>query len=465
MNTERKSERGASAKKLTGYRCIKFSISEPSVLAVKMTYTVDHFASWAEKHSTWNSLREWLVSAEGGKLRIVEPKTSPYALIRYVKESSDLSKSHVRWCRSVLIHKESRQIRSVAPPRGEDLSETTTIPETLSLETFEEGTMITIFRDLQNGVTLSTRSRVGAKGRFYDNGPTFESMLKDALGSVEVESLLPPLLASEGSVAVFATVVVRHPENRIVAPVEKPTAVLIHQGTIRKTGAVELNESPSVIGISGPSSLEVSGKTFKALERSLTEMAHEKGQFWQGAVLRDGSGNRYRWRNPSYVLIKNLRGNESNPGERFARLRKTRTLDQYKMVFNGESKALYEMEGNLRKNTRQLFHFYCDVFKARTTQFYRLPWPFKHHVSVLHNMFKNELFKQGKKVDLEVVIRYVNGLTNEDLANFTKELKTDLAPESEKTDVKPESKGKSSPKASKTEVVEEAQDSEASDEE
>jgi hypothetical protein len=394
------------------------------------------FASWAEKHATWESLRGWLQSAEGGKLRIVEPKNSPYALVRYVKDTSDMSKSHVPWCRSILIHKETRQMRSIAPPRGQDLSESTPLKEGLYLETFEEGTMITIFRDLQNGITLSTRSRVGAKGRFYDNGPTFESMLKDALAGSEVDSLLPPLLASEGSVAVFATVVFRHPANRIVAPVEKPCAVLIHQGVVRKTGVVEMNERPTAPAshVSVPVPIEASTKSFKGLERSLTEMAHEKGQFWQGVVLRDGAGNRYRWRNPSYVLIKNLRGNESSPGERFARLRKARTLDQYKMVFNDESKALYEMEGNLRKNTRQIFHFYCDVFKARTTPYYRVPWPFKHHLCVLHNLFKSELTKQGKKVDLDVVIRYVNGMSNEDMGTFTSVLKTDLRPESEKED-------------------------------
>lgn len=433
-----------------------------------MSYNVEVFASWAEKHATWESLRSWLQSEEGGKLRTVEPKNSPYALVRYMNDKSDLSKSHVRWCRSILIHKESRQVRCLAPPRGQDLSESTPLTEGLHVETFEEGTMISIFRDLQNGVTLNTRSRIGAKGRFYDDGPTFQSMLKDALSGTEIESLLPPLLASEGTVAVFATVVFRHPSNRIVSPVEKPCCVLIHQGLVRKTGVVELNERPTISesmgsSVSVPAPIDVPIKSFKALERSLTELAHEKGQFWQGVVLRDGSGNRFRWRNPSYVLIKNLRGNESSPGQRFARLRRTRMLDQYKMVFNTESKALYEMEGNLRKNTRQIFHFYCDVFKARTTPYYRLPWPFKYHVSVLHNQFKNELAKQGKKVDLDYVIRYVNGLNNEDQGNLTGTLKTDLRPEGEK-DTKPA--GASKPKTEKANADEaEADEDEESDDE
>jgi hypothetical protein len=42
-------------------------------------------------------------------------------------------------------------------------------------------------------------------------------------------------------------------------------------------------------------------------------------------------------------------------------------------------------------------------------------------VSVLHNRFKDTLRAEGKKVDLQEVIRYVNELTSEDLRNMVKE--------------------------------------------
>jgi hypothetical protein len=47
---------------------------------------------------------------------------------------------------------------------------------------------------------------------------------------------------------------------------------------------------------------------------------------------------------------------------------------------------------------------------------------------VLHNLFKDTLRAQKKKVDLEEVIRYVNGLNQDDLANMLKEHNLALKP-------------------------------------
>jgi hypothetical protein len=74
----------------------------------------------------------------------------------------------------------------------------------------------------------------------------------------------------------------------------------------------------------------------------------------------------------------------------------------------------------LRKNTRQLFQFYTDVFRARKVAFHQLPWPYKHHVSVLHNLFKDVLKAQGQKVTFEEVVKYSNGLSQEDMTNMAK---------------------------------------------
>jgi hypothetical protein len=52
-------------------------------------------------------------------------------------------------------------------------------------------------------------------------------------------------------------------------------------------------------------------------------------------------------------------------------------------------------------------------------------------VSALHNLFKEKLRAAQKKIDLEAVIRYVNGLNDTDLANMTKVHKLELKPVTE----------------------------------
>ena len=55
--------------------------------------------------SSWEELKSFLISEAGGLLRVVEPRDSPYALVRYKNGVSNFTLAHVPWCRSVIVHK------------------------------------------------------------------------------------------------------------------------------------------------------------------------------------------------------------------------------------------------------------------------------------------------------------------------------------------------------------------------
>ena len=113
-------------------------------------------------------------------------------------------------------------------------------------------------------------------------------------------------------------------------------------------------------------------------------------------------------------------------GERYARLRKARVVDQYLAFYSEDKQTLYDLEGLLRNNTRQLLNFYVDVFRSRKTLYHELPWPYKHHVSVLHNYYKNVLRNNNVKVDFAEVVKYVNNLSMEDTVNMLKKHNLEL---------------------------------------
>ena len=56
--------------------------------------------------------------ANNMKLRIVEPPSTDYAIVRYVKDSSDFNNPIVREARSVVIHKPTNTLVSVAPVKS-----------------------------------------------------------------------------------------------------------------------------------------------------------------------------------------------------------------------------------------------------------------------------------------------------------------------------------------------------------
>lgn len=391
---------------------------------IKMSFTLELFQNWLS-YSSWEELKGWLTSEAGGNLRVVDPNGSPYAVVRYWKDKSDFTKSHVSWCRSVVVEKASRLPVCVSPPRSSTWS-VEAMDSIVSAEEFLDGTMINVFRVAKEGAEpcLATRSRIGGVGKFYQNGETFDAMMKQTLEAkgISLESLLPTD-APEGTVASFTSLVLQHPSNRIVKAVAEPTYHVIHRGFVNAQGHVTIQEV-----IDSARTLSLSAiRGFKSVEDWVAFQAKARGFGWQGVVLKDGTGKRYRFRSAVYETVRQIRGNESSLEERFARLRKTQMMSQYTIFYPEERTAMFELEGNLRKNTRQLSLYYDAVFRAHTVLYAALPWPYKHHVSVLHNLYKEKLRAQKKKVTLEEVMRYVNeDLNVEDLANMSRVHKHEL---------------------------------------
>jgi len=389
-----------------------------------MPYQVNVFQSWVN-HQSWEDLKNWLVSEAGGSLRVVEPRESAYALVRYVKGTSNFDLPHVRWCRSVVVHKNTRLPVCVSPAKAGVLTDNS-VNDAVVAEEFVDGTMVNIFHSSSDEFPIvSTRSRIGADKSFYKNGPSFKDMLQDAMTQQGVGSF-SDVLPVDGYHR-FTSVVVQHPANRIVKKVDTPSFVIVHQGTVASDGTVFIEEDASQFNCVSskeddgteiqPYNLE-SLRAAKTVKDWVSAQAQERGFGWQGVVLKDGNGNRWRERSDVYETVRRLRGNEASLEERYTRLRKSRTLDQYLAFYAEDHDVFYKLEGVLRKNTRQLFHFYVDTFRTRSTQFHELPWPYKHHVSVLHNYYKNTLRANKKKMTIEEVIYYVNSLNYDDTANM-----------------------------------------------
>jgi hypothetical protein len=382
--------------------------------------------------SSWDDLRSWLISNEGGKLRVVEPSDSAYALVTYVKGKSDFTLPHVPWCRSVIVHKSSRLPVCVSPVKSQVLTETSVTDATVA-EEFVDGTMINVFHSGNDECAgVSTRGRLGADKGYYVDGPSFYSMFMEAMlnqGTLTLNDILP----NSDNPHRFTSLVLQHPMNRLVKKVNTASFVIVHQGWVNADGLVFIEEDSSHFNYLSSSTTPYvpekynleSVRAAKTVKDWVSSQAQERGLGWQGLVLKK-DGFRWRERSDVYDTLRTLRGNESSMEQRYARLRKSRSVDQYLTFYPEDKESMYNLEGLLRKNTRQLLYFYTDVFRSRKTAFYELPWPYKHHVSVLHNYYKNTLRGLNKKLDVNEVVKYVNSLNLEDTVNMLKQHNLEL---------------------------------------
>jgi hypothetical protein len=384
-----------------------------------MSYSVSSFATLIEKYPNWQSFRSYLESPEGGSLRVTGEENARFQILRYVKEKSDFTQEHVGWMRSVVWDTQSHRPVSVAPPKAQsNLPLTGESPLNFPfIQDFVDGTMIMIFRTLDGCVEIASRSQLGAQGTFYSSR-TFGSLFDDALKSKNLtrETLANLLLAPTVEYpSSFASFVLQHPEHRIVSPIHVPNLVCVHLGKISMTGVVDIVEDPSVWTKSlkemAPSSYPLSGfKTQSDLHMFVKSLAASRGWFWQGLVLKDGLGHRWRLRSENYMILRNLRGAEALPVDRFLRLRSQKKIIEYLRHYSEERKTFWDYENKFRQRTIDIFQSYGEVHKSHSKNLEEIEWCLRPCVFRLHSFFLEQLQANGEKVRMKHVIEMVNNL-------------------------------------------------------
>ena len=380
-----------------------------------MSFTIRCFANLAVKYDTWDSLRSFLTSDEGGKLRIIEPVDSHYALVRYTKDVSNFTLEHVAAFRSVVWDKKTNRPVCVAPVKAQD----TDIPLTTKfiITDFVDGTMINAWKSSGTEVAnIASRSSLGANGKFYSEH-SFAELFHDALKmNGGTQEFLDSVL-KEGQ---FASFVLQHREHKTVAPVPYNRVFVSYFGHVDSAGVVTMSctEMPERLASYRPEVFEEScefpddAEGAQKAARKIVRDNQARGYTWQGIVLQDlVSSRRWRVRNHDYVLVRTLRGAEANPMERFLRLRATGQTKQYLNYFREENQLMWGFEQGLRKRTTDLYTAYIDMKKTKQKGMRDLPYCLRPHVYALHGIYIKDT---SHPIIKETVIGYVNALGLED---------------------------------------------------
>lgn len=377
-----------------------------------MVYTLSVFTNLREQYPQWAALREYLESAEGGRLRVIDTDTEHIHIIRYDKASTDFSKSHVSWFRSVVWDARTNLPLSVAPPKAH-----TGLPaeEVARWEQFVEGVMVNAFMSTEsNDVHLVTRSKLGATGAYYSQR-SFSALLEDAVA--EVGTSVPALLGAvpdtaHGEVSVFASLLLQHPEHRIVAHVTRPAVYVVHRGRVLATGDVEMDEE---IALHGIPTLESATKpasplTLESMGPWMTAETERRGWQWQGIVLKDGKGGRWRMRSTPYSMVRTMRGDTPRQDVRFLQLRGRNLADTYLFYYPEEHAAFRRLEQEVRSVTQNLYNAYVAAHITKSIPFMDLPAHWRPHVYTLHGQYLGSLRAQGFFIRKKEAIEYVNHL-------------------------------------------------------
>ena len=385
-----------------------------------MSFVTEVFSELSSTYSNWDALRMYLMSAEGGKLRVMTSDTDDLAIIRYTKGVSDFSVPHVPWFRSVVWNKVTNTPVSVAPVKAQKGNAEAGL--SVRVTDFVDGTMINAFCTVQ-GVRLATRTSLDARGTFYSER-SFADLFSDCF--LWTPDGWKAYLESVLKVGEFVSFVLQHPEHKTVLSIAQPRLYVTYFGSVN-----EEDLSMSSLPSDWPSRLSPYAPqvyeeeiVFESLSDSFNMMREKKnGYSWQGMVFQDiSTSRRWRIRNPAYIAVRALRGSESNSMERFLRLRSEGTVKKYLEHFRDESNSMWAFEKAFRERTAELYAAYTDMNKLKTKTMKQLPYCLRPHVYALHGQYLANLPKDGsrapagdvKPVLKQTVVDYVNSLPLEE---------------------------------------------------
>ena len=381
--------------------------------------TLDTFAQWRKSHPTWSEFKAWLQQVETS-VEILEFEGSPYVILKASKDGKDgkdaSDVSHL--LRSVVWDTITNLPCSVAPFSARR-DQTIPTGAQIHLEDFVEGVMINVFRSSTDKEThVSTRSKLDADGTFYSDR-TFSELFEEALDSknislTQIEQIMgEPYLAVRENMqtvtSVFMSLVLAHPEHRVVRSVDKANFWAIYRGVVYNDGMVEFY-TDDIPQSWKPKTYPVTtaNASWADLKKQFDTIKAGKPWYWQGLVAYDTAGARWRFRNGDHDRVRReLRGSESNPFGRFLRLRANKRVQEYLRIYSEDNTDFQGFETQYRAVTRTLYQWYCACHKEHSIVFKALAKAVQPLVFGLHKHYLETLRPAGKSLRLAETIDWL----------------------------------------------------------
>jgi hypothetical protein len=378
-----------------------------------MSYTISLFHDLRNQHPTWDAMKAFLTGADGGSLICKERQGSKYAVVFAKKGLSSMDKAHSKWFRSVVWNTETNMPVSVMTQKAEagsdEILQAAALPlGFLRISEYLEGVTLTVFREAgSDEVQVSSRSQFGAGGKFYKQATkSFAAMLTDALGGAAPDTLLGAPVEGVGQ---YASVLLQHPEHRVVTDIRVPLVYVLQSGEIAENGTIRVCEQPGAAGQAKPETYfgPADGVT---VADWFAELAAGKPWGWQGVMLHDMAGRRWRIRSTVYRMIRSMRGNTPRSDERFFGLRAVGLVKTYLIYYPEEKKVFWQYEQWIRQATAHLFQLYTDIHKTHVLSSESVDGAWLTHIGALHTLYLTTLRPEGRTVKMAEVVAYMNAL-------------------------------------------------------
>lgn len=282
------------------------------------------------------------------------------------------------------------------------------------VEEFVEGTMVNVYY-LNDIWCLSTRSVLNAGGSFYEKETTFKTMFIDCMSKLglEYEYLNPKYSYS---------FLIQHPKNRIVKRIYSPTLYLcavyeIMDGKIVNELDIytEAQRIQSLLPhnkniLRTPVYYGCGSRDFAEQYKNSDCYPNKLTYDMMGIVIKDRSGNRYKWRNPMYEYVRKLRGNQPKLQYQYLVLRNTGKVSDYLKYYPEHRPLFSRFREIIHSFTGHLYENYVKCFIKHEKPLEQFPYEYRSHMIAIHEFYIKKYRKDKKSITFKDVVEYINKL-------------------------------------------------------
>jgi len=212
--------------------------------------------------------------------------------------------------------------------------------------------------------------------------------------------------------------VMQHPRNRIVKIIKNMALYLVnvyHIENNKNIRVVPINNDIEQFGLKSNTVNMVERIPLKSnddLIRCKDSMASMNTPYdIVGVMIKNNAGERYKFRNPTYEYVRQLRGNQPKLQYQYLSLRQSGKMTEYLQYYQEHKKPFNEFRNMIHAYTTELFTNYIRCYIKKEKELKEFPEKFRTHMFVIHHeIYLKTLMPTNQYIDKNVVIQYFNGL-------------------------------------------------------
>jgi hypothetical protein len=284
-----------------------------------------------------------------------------------------------------------------------------------------DGVMINIFKRAgDETLHITSRSKLNATGRFYSSKSFRHLFMESYTGWIvkpdeplewliqqEAQHIAAPD-ESKGEKAVCYSFLVQHAEHRIVKKITQNAAFLIHKGIFYEDGTMHIKDQMTADDIPShtipqPPTLLIQGD----LNTWLEEEMHRRSWDFQGIVLKDRDGNRWRWRSEKYKVVKSLRGNCPELMDRFVQLYLQNVTPMYLDFYPEDTVSFSFYTEFMHQVVKNIYESYMKLRVHKSCTIDEIDKMYHPHLYALHGNYLAHFRSIHKKMTANDVYTYI----------------------------------------------------------